>query len=72
MSDYATIKSITIKNEILAPKIFKLVRDGNLTLSDLQETYSPLVDIYAKTYNYLTFPDVSEEEKKFIMKQQQK
>ena len=66
MSDYVSIRSIKLKNELMMPKVLQAYRDGELTLQDLQTETSPLKELYKKSYDYLFFPDLSEDDRNLI------
>ncbi len=66
MSDYVSVKSILLKNRIMEDKVLQDYRNGNLNLQTFQTEYSPLQLIYANTYNYLTYPEVSINEQKLV------
>ena len=53
MSDYVSMQTITLKNEIMKPEILDKIRKGELTLKDVQTEESPLKLIYQNTYNYM-------------------
>jgi hypothetical protein len=53
MSDYVNMGTIMARNQIMRPEILDKVRNGELTLRDVQDTHSPLSEIYKNTYNYL-------------------
>ena len=61
MSEYVSMKSITLKNKIMTPSVLDDYRAGTISYKTLQNTSSPLQDIYSNTYNYLTYPDLSQE-----------
>lgn len=63
MSDYVSMKSISLRNEIMLPEVLRAYRDGTLSYKTMQDTSSPLQEIYAKTYQYLQYPDLSENAK---------
>lgn len=66
MSEYATMKSITLKNSILTPQIIQAYRAGTLSMTDINNVQDPLKEIYANTYQYLDFPNTSTEAAKLI------
>jgi hypothetical protein len=57
MSDYVSMKTMKLKNEIMRPQVLDKIRQGNLTLKDVQSEQSPLKVIYLNTYNYLYSDD---------------
>lgn len=63
MSDYVSVKSIALKNQILMPAVLDAYRSGTLSYKTMQDTSSPLQEIYAKTYQYLQYPDLTQEAK---------
>lgn len=66
MSDYVSMRSIKLKNEILLPQVLQAYRSGNLDFNSVQTTISPLQDIYTKSYNYIDYPELSDESKNLI------
>lgn len=56
MSEYVSMKSIKLKNDILTPKVLAAYRSGNLTFDEINDVQEPLKEIYANTYQYLDFP----------------
>ena len=69
MSDYVSMRSITLKNEIMTPTVLSEYRSGNLSYKTMQDTSSPLQEIYKNTYQYLTFPTISPEAKSLLAPQ---
>jgi len=67
MCDYVSMRSIQLKNAILTPKVLDLYRSGDLNLSSIQGTVDPLVEVYRDTYNYIQFPNLSEQAQKLVM-----
>lgn len=63
MSDYISMKSIQLKNQIMLPEVLRAYRDGTLSYKTMQDTSSPIQEIYAKTYQYLQYPDLTQEAK---------
>ena len=59
MSDFVSMQSIKLKNKLMNPDVLRAVRDGNLTMQDLQDVHSPLREIYQKTYAYSEYPTLS-------------
>jgi len=53
MSEYTTIKSIKLKNEILAPKVISAVESKNFTFDIINDLVDPLKDEYKNTYKYV-------------------
>src|SRR6266576_2431105 len=66
-SDYVSMASIQLKNQLLTPHVLDLYRNDDLTLSNIQGTVAPQIEIYRNTYNYIQFPNISEAAKKLIM-----
>lgn len=66
MSDYVSMRSINLKNQIMMPAVLQAYRSGTLDIQDLQDTHSPLEEIYSKSYQYLNYPDLSEDAKNLI------
>ena len=56
MSDFVSMQSIKLKNKLMDPRVLCAVRDGNLTMQDLQDVHSPLKEIYKNTYKYSEYP----------------
>lgn len=66
MSDFVSMKSIQMKNKLMNPDVLRAVRDGNLTMQDLQDVKSPLQEIYQKTYAYSQYPSLSDDTQNFL------
>ena len=64
MSDYVSMRSIKLKNELMTPAVLQSYRSGNL--DTLRDNSSPLQDLYAKTYQYLNYPELSDEDRNLI------
>lgn len=67
-SEYVSMKSIQMKNKLMQPKVLDAHRSGNLNYGTLQDTVSPLQEIYVKSYQYLFYPKLSSEAQKLIQK----
>lgn len=61
MSDFASMRSIQLRNQILTPQVLQLYRSGNLDFSNIQGTSSPLNEIYQDTYRYIDYPNLTPE-----------
>ena len=68
MSDYASVRSIMIKNKILTPQVLDMYRAGNLNYSNIAGVINPLEEIYTATYEYIDFPELSAPAKKLVQK----
>lgn len=66
MSDYVSMRSINLRNKIMTPAVLDAYRSGNLSYKTMQDISSPVQEIYAKTYQYLTYPDLSSDAKSLI------
>lgn len=66
MSEYVSMRSINLKNQIMLPEVLRSYRSGNLDLNMLQNTVSPLQEIYTQTYNYIDYPELSDEARNLI------
>ncbi len=70
MSEYLSMKSIKIKNEISAPRV--IAAGDNLTLDDIINLTDPLQEVYADSYKYLEVKDTSSQVYKLVKKAEQK
>lgn len=68
MSDYVSMKTIKLKNDLMTPSVIKAYQNGTLDFKTLQNTFSPLAEIYANTYQYLQYPILSEEAENLVKK----
>jgi len=59
MSDYVSMRSINLRNQIMTPAVLNAYRSGDLSYKTMQNTSSPVQEIYANTYKYLQYPDLS-------------
>jgi hypothetical protein len=50
----------------MTPSVLKAYRSGNITYQTMQNISSPVQEIYAKTYKYLQYPELSHEEQKLV------
>jgi hypothetical protein len=66
MSDYVSMRSINLKNTLMTPQVLQAYRSGNLDYNTLQTEDSPLQEIYSKTYQYINYPELSDEAKNLI------
>lgn len=66
MSEYVSMRSIKLKNEIMLPQVLQAYRSGNLDYNTMQNTVSPLQEIYTKSYNYIDYPELSDESRNII------
>lgn len=66
MSEYVSMRSIKLKNTIMRPDIIEKYRSGNFDYNALQDVSSPLREIYTNTYNYIDYPELSEDAKNLI------
>lgn len=66
MSEYVSMRSINLKNQIMLPEVLRSYRLGNLDLNTIQNTVSPLQEIYTQTYNYIDYPELSDEARNLI------
>ena len=66
MSDYVSMRSLNLRNKIMTPAVLEAYRSGNLSYKTMQDTSSPIQEIYAKTYQYLTYPELSSDANSMI------
>lgn len=66
MSDYVSMRSINLRNRIMTPAVLNDYRSGNLSYKNMQDISSPVQEIYANTYHYLQYPDLSEDAQKMV------
>ena len=66
MSEYVSMRSINLKNALMTPQVLQAYRSGTLDYSTFQTETSPLQEIYSKTYQYLDYPELSDEAKNLI------
>ena len=56
MSEYVSMRSIQLKNQLMTPQVLQAYRSGTLNYDTVQQISSPLQEIYTNTYNYSMFP----------------
>ena len=66
MSEYVSMRSIQLKNTLMTPQVLQAYRSGNLDYSTFLTETSPLQEIYSKTYQYINYPELSDEAKNLI------
>lgn len=66
MSEYVSMRSIQLKNAIMLPEVLQAYRSGNLDYAAIQGTVSPLREIYLKTYDYINYPELSNDARGLI------
>lgn len=59
MCDYVSMRSINLRNKIMTPAVLNAYRSGDLSYKTMQDTSSPVQEIYANTYQYLQYPNLS-------------
>lgn len=59
MSDYVSMRSINLRNQIMTPAVLNAYRSGDISYKTMQNVSSPLQEIYANTYQYLQYPNLS-------------
>lgn len=66
MSDYVSMRSINLKNTLMTPQVLQAYRSGTIDYTTFQTEASPLMEVYSKTYQYLNYPELSEDAKNLI------
>lgn len=66
MCDYVSVRSINLRNQIMTPAVLNAYRSGNISYKTMQNTSSPVQEIYANTYQYLQYPNLSPEAQNLI------
>lgn len=61
MCDYVSMRSINLRNQIMTPAVLDAYRSGNLSYKTMQNISSPVQEIYANTYKYLQYPNLSKD-----------
>jgi hypothetical protein len=70
--DYVSFREIQLQNQIQTPEVIKMVRNGTISLQNLQRYESPLENLYRNTYKYLEYPQfISDGEREVIRQSQQ-
>lgn len=66
MCDYVSMRSINLRNKIMTPAVLNAYRSGDLSYKTMQDISSPVQEIYANTYQYLQYPDLSPDAKAMV------